>query len=48
MILNEISSSVDPLLQKEQAGFLKGRFCAEQIFKLREIVEQNKELDSPV
>ena len=48
VILNRISASVDPLLRKEQAGFRKGRSCADQIFTLRQIVEQSNEWNSPV
>ena len=44
VILNRLTTTVDPLLRKEQAGFRRGRGCADQIFTLRQIVEQNKTL----
>ncbi|XP_056006892.1 uncharacterized protein LOC130050692 [Ostrea edulis] len=42
VILNRISSSVNPLLKKEQTGFRRGRSCADKIFNLRQIVEQTQ------
>ena len=46
VILNRISAITDPLLRKEQAGFRKGRSCADQIFTLRQVVEQSNEWNS--
>ena len=43
IILNRMSSIVDPHLRKEQAGFRKGKSCADQIFTLRQILEQSNE-----
>jgi len=48
VILNRISTTVDPHLRKEQAGFRKGRSCADQIFTLRQIMEQSNEWNSTV
>jgi hypothetical protein len=38
-----ISKAVDDNLSKEQAGFRKGRGCTDQIFVLRNIIEQCSE-----
>ena len=43
VILNRISTALDPMLRKEQAGFRKGRSCGEHIFTLRQILEQCQE-----
>ena len=48
VVLNRLSTTVDPLLRREQAGFRKGRGCADQIFTLRQIVEQSNERSSTV
>ena len=48
VVLNRLTTTVDPLLRKEQAGFRKGRSCADQIFTLRQIVEQSNEWSSTV
>ena len=40
VIINRLSDAIDPLLRKEQAGFRKERGCTEQIFALRNIIEQ--------
>ena len=40
VIMKRISEAVDKKLRKEQAGFRKGRGCIEQIFALRNIIEQ--------
>ena len=40
IIIQRISVAVDQQLRKEQAGFRKGRGCIEQIFALRNIIEQ--------
>ncbi|XP_073671663.1 uncharacterized protein [Paramisgurnus dabryanus] len=44
VIISRLSSAVDSTLRKEQAGFRKGRSCTEQIFALRNIIEQSAEL----
>ena len=48
VVLNRLSTTVDLLLRREQAGFRKGRGCADQIFTLRQIVEQSNEWSSTV
>ena len=48
VVLNRLTAAVDPLIRKEQAGFRKGRGCADQIFTLRQIVEQSNEWSSTV
>ncbi|XP_061192296.1 uncharacterized protein LOC133200525 [Saccostrea echinata] len=48
VILNRITDMADSLLRKEQAGFRKGRSCADQIFTLRQILEQSNEWNSPL
>ena len=40
LIIMRISEAVDQRLRKEQAGFRKGRGCMDQIFTLRNIIEQ--------
>nr|KAG5700914.1 hypothetical protein BaRGS_012321 [Batillaria attramentaria] len=40
VIIKRISEAVDQRLRKEQAGFWKGRGCIDQIFTLRNIIEQ--------
>ena len=47
VILNRISTALDPMLRKEQAGFRKGRSCGEHIFTLRHILEQCQEWKTP-
>ena len=48
VILQRITQAVDDLLRNEQSGFRKGRGCTENIFTLRNILEQctewNREL----
>ena len=48
VVLNRLTATVDPLLWKEQAGFRKGRGCADQIFTLRQIVEKCNEWSATV
>ena len=43
IIIKSISNAVDDKLRKEQAGFRKHRGCADQIFALRNIIEQCNE-----
>ncbi|RUS86850.1 hypothetical protein EGW08_005387 [Elysia chlorotica] len=40
IIIQRISKAVDQKLRNEQAGFRKGRGCCDQIFTLRNIIEQ--------
>ena len=40
IIITRITEAVDQRLRKEQAGFRKGRRCTDQIFTLRNIIEQ--------
>ena len=40
IIINRITDAVDQSLRREQAGFRKGRGCTDQIFALRNIIEQ--------
>ena len=40
IIIKRIANSIDDLLRKEQAGFRPGRGCIDQIFTLRNIIEQ--------
>ena len=46
ILLNRIRSHIDPILRKNQAGFRKGRSCAQQTHILRRIMEgfQSKQL----
>ena len=46
VLIRRISGGVDAKLRKEQAGFRKGRSMIEQIFVLRNIVEQAVEWNS--
>ena len=48
ILVNRIQAGVDKALRKEQAGFRKGRGTTEQIFILRNILEQANEWNSPV
>ena len=43
VLLNRLQDAVDCTLRDEQAGFRKGRLCTEQIFTLRNIIEQSLE-----
>ena len=40
IIIRRIEPALDKILRKEQAGFRRGRGCAEHIFALRNIIEQ--------
>ncbi|CAH1248758.1 Hypp8389 [Branchiostoma lanceolatum] len=48
ILLKRIDSVIDPKLREEQAGFRKGRGCADQLFALRNIIEQCVEWNSPL
>ena len=48
VLLNRLNSEVDRLLREEQAGFRHGRSCSEQIFTLRNIMEQRREFQTPL
>jgi len=48
ILLQRIRDAVDATLRDEQAGFRKGRSCAEQIFALRNIIEQCVEFQQPL
>ena len=48
ILLNRIKEACDDHLREEQAGFRKGRSCADQIATLRIIVEQCVEWQSPL
>ncbi|KAJ8386311.1 hypothetical protein AAFF_G00175070 [Aldrovandia affinis] len=46
VLLQCLKTEVDNILREEQAGFWKGRSCSEQIFTLRNIIEQCLELQT--
>jgi len=48
VILNRMAVSLDKKLREEQAGFRRGRGCIDQIFALRNIVEQCLEWNAPL
>ena len=48
ILLNRLRDTIDPHLRKEQAGFRKGRGCTDQIFALRNIIEQCLEWNAPL
>lgn len=48
IILDRLSASLEPILRKEQAGFRRGRACTDHVNTLRIIVEQSRELQSPL
>jgi len=43
IIIQRIAAHVDKLLREERAGFRRGRGCIDQIFTLRNIIEQRSE-----
>jgi len=43
VLLNRLQDVADCTLRDEQVGFRKGRSCTEQIFTLRNIIEQSLE-----
>ena len=40
IIIQRITDAIDKQLREEQSGFRKGRRCIDQIFALRNIIEQ--------
>ena len=48
IILDRLNDAVELLLRKEQAGFRKGRSCADHIFTLRQILEQSNEWNTTI
>jgi sorting nexin-29 len=48
VILNRIKKAVDNITRQEQAGFRAGKSCTDQIFTLRQILEQSVEWNSCV
>ena len=48
IILNRIQDPVDKLLRNNQAGFRRGRSCAQQIHILRRVIEGAKAQDIPL
>ena len=48
ILLERIKDTIDNVLRDEQAGFKKGRFCADQIATLKIIVEQSIEWQFPL
>ena len=48
ILLGILDSAIDKRLREEQAGFNKGRGCIDQIFTIRNIIEQCLEWNSPL
>lgn len=48
VLLSRIDLAIDTKLRRGQAGFRKGRGCIDQIFRLRTIIEQCLELNTPL
>ena len=48
ILLCRIDKVLDPILREEQAGFRRGRGCIDQIFTLRNIIEQCLEWKTPL
>ena len=48
VLLNRIKTAADEKIREEQAGFRSGRSCIEQIFTLRNIIEQCNEYRKPL
>ncbi|XP_030638825.1 uncharacterized protein LOC115819438 [Chanos chanos] len=48
VLLGRIDMAIDTKLRQEQAGFRRGRGCTDQIFALRNIIEQCLEWNNPV
>jgi hypothetical protein len=47
-MLNRLDTTLDAKLRAEQAGFRRGRGCTDQIFTLRNIIEQCQEWKAPL
>ena len=48
VLIDKVKSGVDAMIRQEQAGFRSGRGTSEQIFALRDILEQCQEWQAPV
>ena len=48
ILLKRINKAIDKVLREEQADFREGRGCMDQIFALRNIMEQTLEWNSPL
>ena len=48
ILLDRIDAAIDRMLRQEQAGFRRGRSCIDQIFALRNIIEQCVEWNTPL
>ena len=48
VLLNRIDEELDTILRQEQTGFRKGKGCVDQIFTLRNIIEQSIEWKTPL
>ena len=48
VLLDRIEPHIDRVLRDEQAGFRKGRSCADQIFLLRHILQASAEMRQPL
>ncbi len=46
--MNRIDGALDAKLRQEQAGFRRGRGCRDQVFALRNIIEQCLEWNAPL
>ena len=48
VLLNRIEGAIYVNLRQEQAGFRRGKGCMDQIFSLRNIIEQSTEWNAPL
>ena len=48
IIQDRLNKAMDSHIREEQAGFRPGRSCSDQIFVLRQILEQSKEWNTPL
>ena len=48
VLLNRIEGDIDVNLRQEQSGFRRGNGCMDQIFSLRNIIEQSTEWNAPL
>lgn len=48
IILDRITPALEPNIRQEQAGFRQGRSCTDHVSTLRIIIEQSKEMQSPL